>query len=474
MNNRNRELVKNTIILSIGQLVPKFLALIVLPILTSYLSTSEYGTYDLVISFAGLIIPIITIQIQQAVFRYLLASFDVKEKTGYVSDALLYVSISSVVLLPFVYAILKLLEISNLYAVLICILYVSEAAYVLFGQIIRGLGYNLKYSYSVIIYSIVNLIFTFLLIVIFHMGLYGVIVSITIAYICSDIYMILASGMIGYINIQMIDIHKLKELVLFSLPIVPSSIALWVVNLSDRLVILHFLGSSANGIYAVSNKIPTIYNTAYSIFNLSWTETASKVSDDGNPSEYYSNLFHTLYEFLIGAMLLVIACTRIVFKILVKGDFTSAIYQVPILYFGVFFNSLVNFYSGIYIALKKTKQVGASSALGAIINIVINVLCINKIGLYAASLSTVISFFIIAIYRACDINKTINIVYDKKSLIIGMLCFGLSSVLMYKGGVFCSITCFLIAITYNYLTNLIIIKKVFYIIIKKLTNAKRA
>ena len=44
-------------------------------------------------------------------------------------------------------------------------------------------------------------------------------------------------------------------------------------------------------INAVANKIPSLYSTAYGIFNLAWTETASKVSDDGNPAEYYTKLF---------------------------------------------------------------------------------------------------------------------------------------------------------------------------------------
>ena len=108
---------------------------------------------------------------------------------------------------------------------------------------------------------------------------------------------------------------------------VPSSIALWVVNLSDRLIIIHFMGAAANGIYAVANKIPSLYSTAYGIFNLAWTETASKVSDDGNPAEYYTKLFSGLFKFLIGVMLALIAVTPIIFSVLVKGDYGAAFFK---------------------------------------------------------------------------------------------------------------------------------------------------
>lgn len=75
MVDRNKELAINTVILGIGQLIPKFLAIVLLPLLTSYLTTEEYGNYDLILSIASLLIPVVTMQIQQAVFRYLLAFF---------------------------------------------------------------------------------------------------------------------------------------------------------------------------------------------------------------------------------------------------------------------------------------------------------------------------------------------------------------------------------------------------------------
>ena len=94
MVDRNKELAVNTAILGIGQLIPKFLAILLLPLLTSYLTTDEYGNYDLILSIASLLIPIVTMQIQQAVFRYLLASKNVEDKTFYVTSSLVYIGAS--------------------------------------------------------------------------------------------------------------------------------------------------------------------------------------------------------------------------------------------------------------------------------------------------------------------------------------------------------------------------------------------
>jgi len=460
MADRNRELAMNTVILGIGQLIPKFLAVILLPILTTYLSMDEYGNYDLILSVASLLIPIVTLQIQQAVFRYLLSSTREIDKSRFVTSAISYILISSAICYPIVFIFLKRMNLGTLNSVLICVLFYSEALYTLLGQIVRGLGFNIKYSVSVVVYSTVNLLFTAFLLVILHLGLEGVIVSLAVSYLSADLYMIVASGMLKYYKINCINKASLTQLLKFSAPIVPSSVALWVVNLSDRLIIIHFMGAAANGIYAVANKIPSLYSTAYNIFNLAWTETAARVSDDGNPAEYYTKLFHALFDFLIGVMLGLIAATPLIFKVLVKGNYGEAFYQVPILYFGIFFNSLVNFYSGIYIALKRTKQVGYSSVAGAILNALINIFLIKEIGLYAASISTALSFLIIALYRAYDLGKVIKIKYSLKDILLGMSCFTIASGFLLLNDFLLLLACWIIAICYNMKRNMPLLKKI--------------
>lgn len=461
MNNRNKELVVNTLILGIGQFIPKLMTLIILPILTMYLTTNEYGNYDLVLSLASFLIPILTLQIQQAVLRYLLSTLENDNKDRYVTSALYYVTASSVILLPIIFAILCVVRVRIAMSLSFCILFFSETMYTLLGQIVRGLGQNTKFSIGVIIYAFVNMLLTILFVTIWKQGLFGVVISLVLSYILTNLYYIYGSDMFKHIHRDAFSKYKLKELLDFSIPIVPSSIALWVVNLSDRLVIIYFLGASSNGIYAVANKIPALYNSAYNIFNLAWTETASKVSDDGNPADYYSRMFRILFHFLIGIMLAMITCTPFIFRLLVKGSYGGAFFQVPILYVGIFFNSFVSYYSGIYIAMKRTKEVGESSIAGALLNIIINIILIKEIGLYAASISTALSFAVIVLYRAYDLNKVINIKYNIKDITIGLLFFIVSSMMLYYQSIWSTVICLILAILYNLRYNLILIKKLF-------------
>lgn len=99
--NRNKELLKNTAILMVGQFVPKIMALIVLPILTGSLTKTEYGLYDLTLTVASFCIPLVSVQIQQAVFRYLIEKDS--KRASIISSSFIFLifmsSIASVVII---------------------------------------------------------------------------------------------------------------------------------------------------------------------------------------------------------------------------------------------------------------------------------------------------------------------------------------------------------------------------------------
>lgn len=447
---RNSELMKNTLLLSVGLLIPKIISFITLPLLTAYLSLKEYGEYDLILSITSLIIPVISLQIQQATFRYLIQAKEATDKIKYVTNSISYILVSHIIFLPFIYFLLNM---NKYISILICLLILFQSLYNLIGQISRGLGKNLIYSLGVIVYSIFNVALLFVLLRFMNDNLFAVILSLAISYLAASIFMGLKLEIRNYFRVSELSFIEIKKMLEFSIPIIPSSISLWIVNLSDRIIISSFLGVDYNGIYSVANKIPLLYSSAYGIFNMAWMETASRYSEDQDIKEYYSNLFDNLYKFLIGILIILLSISPFIFKILVNSQYDDAYYQIPPLYVGVFCNSIVAYYAGIYIAIKRTKQIGYSSMVGALLNIIFNILLIKYIGLYAASISTAISYFIIALYRAYDINKVVKIRYNLTSLITGASVFCLISILYYYRNIWCILIALFIAIIYNIKVN---------------------
>ena len=472
MTSRTKNLLKNTVILGFGQFLPKLLAIITLPILTAALTTSEYGIYDLILSAESFLLPLMTLQIQQAVFRKLIRSKQ-KEINRYISSAYHFLFWAFLFWVPIiVFVLCNVFNYSINVSVIIVMFYVGFALFDVFGQTIRGLGKNIHYSVGIVVYSVTNMLVLVCLYIFFKINVAMVFVSSIVAHFIACAFYVYSGDIISRCKLREISKKTRKELLSYSLPIIPSSISLWIVNLSDRLLITSILGTSMNGIYSVANKVPNLFASVYAVFNLAWTETAARAMDkDSDAGEYYSKMFDFLLRLLSGAMLILISVSPIIFQVLVNEQFDESYSQMPILFLGVFVSSIVSFYGGIYVAKQQTKQVGISALIGAILNIIINVSMIKRYGLYAASVSTVISFAIIAMYRAFDLEKIVHIRYN-----IRLIALCITSILVFC--IFCgqrnmtaNIVLFILGIIWNLIVNNRIIRLLYKMIKRTQSDA---
>lgn len=454
---REKNLIKNTIILSIGTLLPKLASFITLPIYTSYLTKAEYGIYDLIFTIISLVIPIVTLQIQTAAFRKLIDAKSDKEKSKLISTVGTFCfSIGIIFFLVFVSLFFKV----DLNIRILCATFLLMEMFVqVVLQMIRGLGENRTYSIGSIINSFFNVILVIPLLVFMKQGLIGLILSLTISLLIELIYLVCKSKLYKYYSLKKYNKEYLKELLKYSIPMIPNSISWWIVNASDRLIISFFLGIEQNAIYAAANKIPSLYNLFYNTFNMAWQESASRSSNDSDVNEYYSQTLNTLFSFLTGGMLMLLSITPFVFKLLINDSYFEAYYQMPILYLSLYILSFSNYIGGIYVAMQQTKKLAKSVLVGAIFNIVINIALINKIGIYAASISTLISYILVLIIRAVDIRKSYKLHLDKKNIIVLTIMFAIVTIIYYSRNLYALIMGIMISsLAFLYLNYNILIK----------------
>lgn len=413
--NREKELAKNTIIISFGQFLPKFTTLVTLPILTNCLTKAEYGTYDLINTLVSLLLPVMVLKLDMGTFRFLIESRnDEEKKQEIISTAYLFIvpiSICCVIIMFFV-----LQNLSAFTKLMICLYFLLDIIYITTQQMVRGLSENLIYSLSAILYSLINMLFIVLLIQLKNYGLNGLLISMNLSAAFAIIFLLTVGKVWKYIHWQFSK-PQLKEMLSYSWPLIPNSLSGWVMNLSDRLIVTAVLGIEMNAIYAVANKIPNLLNLVQSSFSAAWQENASLTVGSKDTKQYYSNMLDTLFRVLVGCTSGLIAITPILFKLLIKGDYAEAYYQMPMLFAGMFFSTLSSFFGGIYAAHKKTKSVGITTTLAAVCNFVVNLACINFIGLYAASFSTFISYFLLVVFRMIDAKKIQPMTYDVKTII---------------------------------------------------------
>jgi O-antigen/teichoic acid export membrane protein len=467
---RQKEFLKNTVVLGIGRFLPKLTTFITLPILTACLTKAEYGTYDLISTLIMLVIPIATLQIQSAAFRFLI---DYRGNAGESKKVISNIFVVTIPITLFVSFVIQFffadLELTT--RIGIAIYFFLDTMYLTMGQITRGLGNNSAYSIASITLSVVNMACVVCAVKFAQQGLFGVVIALVTAHLIATVYLGVATRIFKYIDIGSISSRKVQELLKYSWPMVPNNLSTWVLKLSDRLIITAFLGIEANAVYSVANKIPNILSLAQSVLVMAWHENASIAVDDADASKYYTEMLDTTFSLMFGCTALLIAGTPIMFWLLIKGDYAEAYYQMPLLILAMFFFVMSSFFGGIYIAHKRTANVGITTVVAAIVNLSIDLLFVRVIGIWAGSISTLVAYFVLYIYRMLNCQKfqPLNVNYKKQILQILALIIMLVMCFMQQKVINC--TNFVVGITLFCIFNREMVGKIANKVLKKNNRA---
>ena len=429
---RKTELAKNTAVLTVGKLCTQCISFFLLPLYTAILSADEYGSFDLLITYSTLLLPLVNWQFDQGLFRFMLDVRGNREEQKKLFSTLLFFStlqcLVYVILLVCAAPFLRLKDGHFL------LLYVVLSVYtMLLLQFVRGLGFNVKYTVASFISASATMVFNVIALVILKMGLRGLYFSTVAAQGMTLAYLLVSSKAWAYFSFKEIQVQIFRQVSAYSLPLVPNNLAWWVVNASDRTIIAHFLTTAANGIYSVANKFPNVFINFYNILNLSWTETVSLHFHDEDRDEFLSETITSLFKLFAAACFGIVACMPFVFPILINTQYGDAYDQILILMYAMLFRVLVGLYSCVYVARKDAKKIAVTSISAALINIAVDLVLINKIQIFAASFSTLAAFLSMFVIRYFDVNKTVKMKISRP-VIIGSTLIGTMLIFTYYCG----------------------------------------
>ena len=198
---REKALLKNTIIIAFGTILPKLASIITLPIITAKLTKTEYGIYDIISIAVSLFLPVVTLQIQSAAFRFLIEyEKDERKKSKIISTIMVFVSIVSICAMIIMFFALFKFNITT--RILIEIYFLADILLAQLQQISRGLHKNKLYSLSSVMISVINMILVFILIQCLGKGLNGVIISIGVATCITAIFLLIKLNFKKYIKLK--------------------------------------------------------------------------------------------------------------------------------------------------------------------------------------------------------------------------------------------------------------------------------
>lgn len=403
---KNKYLLKNTLLISLGSLGSKLITFFLVPLYTYVLSKEAYGTVDLITTISIVIIPIITLNIQESVMRFTMdknSNFNQIVSVGLIT-----------MFITLLFGILSILILSSIdalseYSLLIGLYMVMYGFSQFLLCFIRG-------QEKLAEYSIINIIQVFFIAGInvvsllwLKLGVKGYLISYILSYFITSIICSIRINLLHYIFHFEVNKKLASEMIKYSVVLIPNSLMWWIMNSLDRIMVTTMIGLEENGLYAVSYKIPSIIITLTTIFNQAWMFSAIKGKDDSDKEEYTNNIYTFFYSMLIIVSLFLILIMKPLMKIYVGNDFYNAWLYMPPLVIGTFFLTLGTFISNEYTTHKDSIGFLKSSSFGAFINLILNFLFIPMIGVMGAAIATCVSYLGVFIFRLCDTRKYLKL-----------------------------------------------------------------
>ena len=193
-------------------------------------------------------------------------------------------------------------------------------------------------------------------------------------------------------------------MVRFSIPLIPNTMFWWITNLSDRYLIGYLMedGTRHTGIYAAASKLPNFVTLVSTIFMQAWQLSAIQEYHTKDKSRFYTQVFTTFQMVVFVCTSLLMVLSKPVLSLLISDSFDNPAPFVPFLLIGVAFQCLVNFFSTLYIAEKRSISNMVTTFVGAGTNIALNLLFIPVWGVQGAAFATFFSFFVVFVIRYID------------------------------------------------------------------------
>ena len=426
---RSSKFLKDIGIYAVGSLGSKLITFLLVPLYTYYVSPAEYGCYDLCLTAAMLLMHFLSLTMREGGFRFLIDADDDKERSAIITFVYrILITNSSVAIIlggiiAFTYPIEYMWETIGLL--------ISLSVYEVVIQLVRGLGKNSYFVAAGITSSFLIGALSILFVVVLDLKIEGIFLANIIARLLTLAILELKLGVMRkYFDLRKSSKECNKALLKYSLPLIPGAVCWWLMGSCNRWFIQHYIGLESNGQYAVALKFATILETLAYIFYQTWQETALRQYNSPDRDRFFSNIYNNYVYVLLSGVVLFSFALKMNYSWLVGGEFSYSVnYIYPLCISAVLF-SLSAFYEMGYQCRKKTIFTLPGVALAAVVNVVCNYFLIQRFDVYGVVGTSVITYFVLCVYRAIDTRRYFKIKYERY-LLLPLLLLVISGAAFY-------------------------------------------
>lgn len=263
----------------------------------------------------------------------------------------------------------------------------------------------------------------------FRLGVAGYVLSTAAADLLTTIYLALRAKLWRFLTRKTAR-GTLSRMLRYCVPLIPTAIFWWITSVSDRYMIAAWLGSAANGLYAVAAKLPTILTVLSSVFMEAWLFSAVKEQREGSAAhlQFYGTVWRTFLAGMVLSTAAVIAGSRFAVRLLAEKTYFPAWQYVPVLCLAMLFAAFSTFLSSVYVVSKKSSLSFWTALLGAGSNAALNLLLIPRIGVMGAAIATLASYVLVFLVRAVSIRSLLPFSLAVPTVVLDTVLLGVQTV----------------------------------------------
>ncbi|WP_223559248.1 lipopolysaccharide biosynthesis protein [Chryseobacterium lathyri] len=427
-----KKMFKETLTYSIGSFGSKILSFLLVPFYTYFLTKKELGEYDLLLTTISLFAPLVSLQISDATYRWLIDKEYISEdqKAKIMTNSIITLCIGYLIFcIGFsIYVFFNSFQYEGYFIVLIFL----NCLLPLLQSILRGQGNTKQFAINGILTTFLIVIFNVVFIYVLKLNVEGVFIANIAAYTVACILILYKVKILQYFKFKYWDLELIKSMASYSLPLIPNLMSWWAISSASKFIILHYMGPEGNGLYAVASRFPALLLVINSVLLLPLQDRILKEEDNLTFNRLLGKfiMFELALAFTLGIL------SPLMTKILVSKEYFETWEYMPYLYLGVGFNAIAGFLGLKYQKEKNTLKITLTTLLGAVVSIALSIVLIQYIGLKGISISFLLGFLVVLLLRYIDIYKK-EIFNIKFFIIIFLPVVTYLSILLIKKAISC-------------------------------------
>lgn len=387
-----KEFAKGSSILVISNIVLKGIQFFLLPMYTKYLSPEELGISDSITSFTTFLFPLLVMAFDSAFSAFYYEKKEEDHFTKVFNTVFFFLMAQSLIPVFLTFAsgyISEVLFESTKYSLGIKLALLSVSVnlwYLSFALLTRMQNRMRKFAIINVVASTIMILLNILFVSVFHWGYMALMAST----FCVNVLQIILYGCTCKVDIKTkwVDKSLFKSMFLYALPFIPMTVSTWILNMSDRYMLLFISGEAEVGIYGIGARFVTVLSVVISGISTAYTSFAFQSVEEEHAKEMFSDVVNVIFVFLAGVCTTIALFGKEIIMLMASDEYQDAYLLLPALMFSQLAYALYTF-MGYGIAFKKkSKYYFYSVTAGAVVNVLMNIALLPKLGAYGAALTT--------------------------------------------------------------------------------------